>query len=110
MALHVKVQILGLDIPVRDTLRVEVLDTAQDLAKTALDLLAGHAALLDGRIQIASSAVLHDLAPVMLLVLHQVDRLDDVDVMQGGGDAELGGELLDVLLFRLVLASLAELL
>ena len=91
-------------------LAMEVGYPRQDLLETTLDLARGHPAALDGRIQVASRTELHDLAPVLVLVLDEVDRLDDVHVMQRGRYAELRRELLDVLLLRLVLSSLTELL
>jgi hypothetical protein len=47
---------------------------------------------------------------MLRLVLHEVHRLDDVDVVECRADAELGGQLFDVVLLRLVLPPLAELL
>ena len=81
-----------------NTLTVEVLDTAQDLLKAALDFTWAHAALLDSRIQVATGTKLHDLAPLMVFILDKVDGLDDVDVMQSGGNTEFGSMLFHVFL------------
>ncbi len=47
---------------------------------------------------------------MLVFILHKIDGLDNVGVVERGGDAEFGGELLDVFFFCLVLSSLAELL
>lgn len=47
---------------------------------------------------------------MLIFVLDEVDSLDDVDVMESGGNAELGCQLLDILLLRLVLSPFSELL
>ena len=47
---------------------------------------------------------------MQILVLHQVDGLHDVDVMERRRDTELGSELLDILLLCLVLPPFPELL
>lgn len=93
-----------------DALPVQVGYPGEDLLEAALDLARAHAAFLNRRVQVAAGTELHHLTPVLRLVLDEVDGLDDVDVVQGGRDAELGGELLDVFLLRLVLAPLAEFL
>jgi hypothetical protein len=89
---------------------MEVRHTREDLLEAALDFARAHPALLDRGVQVSAGAELHDLAPVLRLVLHEVDGLNDVDMVQRTRDAELGGELLHVLLLRLVLATLTELL
>ena len=45
MALAIKEDVLGLNVPVRDALGVQVLHAVQDLLEAALDLGRGHAAL-----------------------------------------------------------------
>jgi hypothetical protein len=47
---------------------------------------------------------------VVRLVLDEIDGLDDVLVVERRRDAELGRELLDIFLLRLVLTTLAEFL
>lgn len=47
---------------------------------------------------------------MLIFVLDKVNSLDDVDMVEGRGYAELGCELLDVLLLGLVLSPLSELL
>jgi hypothetical protein len=110
MALSIEEQVLRLDVAMGDALRMEVGDALEDLLERAFDLTGRHAALLDGGIEVASGTELHDLAPALLLVLHQVDGLDDVDMVKSRRDAELCSQLLDVLFLSLVLAALAELL
>lgn len=90
MALGVEEQVLWLDITVGDALTVEIVDTAEDLLETTLDLARGHVALLDGGVEVSTGTELHDFAPVLLLVLDEVDCLDDVDVVEGGRYTELG--------------------
>lgn len=47
---------------------------------------------------------------MLAFVLDEVDGLDDVDMMESGGYAELGCKLLDVFLLGLVLSPFSELL
>jgi hypothetical protein len=110
MAFQIEQQVLWFDVPMRHTLPMEVRHTREDLLEAALDFARAHPALLDRGVQVSAGAELHDLAPVLRLVLHEVDGLNDVNVVQRARDAELGGELLHVLLLRLVLATLTELL
>jgi aspartate-semialdehyde dehydrogenase len=65
---------------------------------------------LDCGVQVSSRAKLHYFAPMLILILNEVNSFHDVGVVQRGRDAELCGKLLDVLLFRLILAALAEFL
>lgn len=110
MTPRIKEQILRFNIPMRDALAMQILHAHKQLLETALDLARAHLPLLDRGIQVAAGAVLHDFAPVVLLVLHEVDGLDDVHVVQCAGDAEFCGELFDVFLFGLVFTAFAELL
>lgn len=108
-ALGIKEQVLGLDIAMSNALLMQITDALAELPETALNLAHAHPALLDRGIKVTTGTILHDFAPVVRFVLDEVDGFDDISVMQRGGDAELGGELLGVLLFGLVLAALAEL-
>ena len=110
MSPSVQKQILRLDIPVRHTHRMQILDTLQDLLETAFDFADAHVALFDGSVKISTWTILHDFTTMVLFVLNEVDGLDDIGVVQGGRDAEFRSELLDVFLFRLVLSSLSEFL
>lgn len=110
MALGIKEQILWLDIPVGHTLAVQVANTRQDLSEAAFDLARAHTTLLDCSVQVPARAELHHLAPVLILVLNQVNSLDDIDVVKGRRNAKLRSELFHIFLLRFVLASLAELL
>ncbi len=98
VAVHVEEKILRLDITMGNTLTVQIRDAGEDLLEAALDLAGRHATALDGRIQVTAWAELHDLAPVLVLVLDEIDGLDDVHVMQRRRYAELRGEFLDILL------------
>jgi hypothetical protein len=110
VAMLVEEQVLGFDVSVGDTLGVEVFDALEDLLKATLDLAGAHAATFDRGVEVPARTVLHDLAPVLVLVFDQIHGLDNVDVVEGGGDAKLGSEFLDILFLCLVLAALAELL
>jgi hypothetical protein len=110
VAMLVEEQVLGFDVSVGHTLGMQVLDTLKNLFKATLDLARAHAATFDRSVEISARTVLHDLTPVLILVFDQIYGLDNVDVVQGGGDAELGSEFLDILFLCLVLAALAELL
>ena len=110
MTLHVEEQVLRFYVTMGHALAMEVGDPRQDLLETALDLARGHPAALDGRIQVTTGAELHDLAPMLVLILDEVDGLDDIHVVQRRRYAELGREFLDILLLCLVLSPLAELL
>lgn len=98
MPLSVEKEIFWLDIPMGDTLGMQVPDTVEYLLEATLDFAGTHATFLDSSVEVTARTKLHDLAPFLVLILHQVDGLDDVDVMQCRGDAEFRGELLDVFL------------
>ena len=110
VALHVEEQVLRLNVTMGDTLTVEVGNASQDLLEAALDLAWRHATTFNGRIQITAGAELHHLAPMLSLILDQIDSLHDVDMMQCGRYAELGGELLDILFLCFILSPLPKLL
>lgn len=110
VALLVEKEVLGLEVSVGDALRVEVLDALEDLFEATLYLAGTHAAASDRRIEITTRTVLHDFAPVLILVLDKINSLDNVRVVEGGGNAEFGSEFLDILFFCLILAAFAELL
>lgn len=78
MALRVNQEVLGLDIAVRDAHAMEVRDASEDLLEVRVDLGGAEVAFFDGGVEVPTRTVLHDLAPVLLLVLDEVDRLDDV--------------------------------
>ena len=50
-------------------------------------------------VEVSSRAELHHFAPILILILNEIDSFHDVGVVQHGRDAELCGKLLDVLLF-----------
>lgn len=82
MALRVEEQILRLDVTMGNTLAVKIVHAGQDLLEAALDLARRHAPSLDRCVEVSAWAELHDFAPVLILVLDEIDGLDDVDVMQ----------------------------
>ena len=47
---------------------------------------------------------------MLVLILNEVNRFDNIDVMESRRDTELGSELLDVLLLRLVFPTFSEFL
>jgi hypothetical protein len=106
----VKINVLWLYVTVGDALRMEVINSGNELPEAAFDLACGHAAFLDRCIEVTAGAILHNFAPALLIVLDKIDCLHNVDVMQSRGYTKLGCEFLDILLFCLVLAPLAELL
>lgn len=81
MAFGIEEQILRLDVPMCDALTMQIRYAGQDLLEAALDFGWGHAPAFDSSIKIATGTELHDLAPVKVFVLDEVNRLDDVDVM-----------------------------
>lgn len=80
------------------------------LLERALDFTGAHTAPLDGSVKISTRTVFHDFTPLLVFILNEVDGFDDIGVVERGADAELGSQLFDVLLLRLVLAALAEFL
>ena len=102
--------ILRFEVTVSNTLSMEVGNTLQYLLEATFDLARSHTPLLDRGVEVTTGAELHDLAPVLILVLDEIYGLDDVDVMEGGRYTKFGRKFLHVFLFRLVLPSLSELL
>jgi hypothetical protein len=89
---------------------MQIAHAAHDLLKTTLDLSRGHPTLLNRRIQISTGTKLHHLTPMLVLVLDEIDRLDDVGVMKSGRDAEFGRQLFDVFFLGFVLSTFPEFL
>lgn len=106
----VEKQILRFDIAMSDTLTVEVTDAVENLLKRALDLCSRHASLANRIVQISTGTIFHDFAPFPLLVLHEIDRLDDVWMPQGGRNAKFRREFLDIVALRLFAATRSEFL
>ena len=77
----VQEEVLGFDVSMGYTHRMQVGDTIEDLLETAFHFTLTHATSLDGSIEISTRAVLHDFTPMQSLVLNEVDRLNDIDVM-----------------------------
>ena len=82
MPVVIKEDVLRLEVTVGHALRVEVADAGEDLLEAALDLAWGHVALLDRSVEVAARTKLHDLTPMQVLVLYEVDGLNDVDMVQ----------------------------
>ena len=79
--MHVKEEVLRLDVAMGDTLTMQIGDAGQDLLEAALNLAWGHATALDRRIQVTAWAELHYFAPMLVLVLDKIDGLDDIDMV-----------------------------
>ena len=110
MTFVIEEYILRFEVTVSNTLSMEVGNTLQDLPEATFDFARSHTPLLDRGVEVTTGAELHDLAPVLILVLDEIYGLDDVDVMEGGRYTKFGRKFLHVFLFRLVLPSLSELL
>lgn len=82
-----------------DTLTVQVRHASENLLEAAFNLAGGHAALLYRRVKISSGTEFHDFTPMLLLVLNEINRLDNIDVVQCGRYAKLCSQLLDVFFF-----------
>ena len=107
---EIKEQIFRLDIPVGDSLSVEVIQTSEELLEAAFHLGSAHTTFANGSVQIPTCAKLHDFAPGMGFVLQKVDRLDNIWVVKDGRNAILRGDLLDVLPFSLTPSAFPKLL
>lgn len=70
MATSIEKQVFRFNVSVGDTLLVEILNTVENLLEATFDFARGHTALLDGSVQVTARAVLHDFAPMLVLVLH----------------------------------------
>lgn len=78
MAHRIEEEVLRLDVAVRDAHRVEVRHAREDLLEVRVDRRGRHVALLDRCVEVSAGTILHHFAPVRLLVLYEIDRLDDV--------------------------------
>jgi hypothetical protein len=76
--LRIEEEVLRLDVAVSNTHAVEVSDTGEDLLEVRVDLGGSEVAFLDRRVKVAAGTILHHFAPMLLLVLNEVDGLDDV--------------------------------
>lgn len=100
MTFGIEEQIFRFNIPVSDTLTMEIGDSMKYLLETALGLAGAHASvkgisrrsmkmkkmhspLLDCSVQISSWTKLHDFTPMLILILDQINGLDDIGMMQG---------------------------
>ena len=110
MAFRIEEKILRLEITVGDALTMQVRHSTKNLLEAAFNFARGHSTLFYRSVEIPTRTELHHLAPFLTLVLDKIDSLDDIDMMKGRRDAKLGGEFLDVLFLRLVLATFAEFL
>jgi hypothetical protein len=69
MTSTIKQQILRLDISMRYTHRMQVLDAVQDLLESAFNFSDTHVALFDRSVEISSGTVFHHFTPMMFFVL-----------------------------------------
>jgi hypothetical protein len=83
MPLGIKENVLRLDITMCDTLRVQIRNAGENLFETTLNLAWRHMSLLDGGVEISARTEFHDFAPVLVLILNEVDSLNNVNVVQG---------------------------
>ena len=60
---------------------MQVCYSRHNLLEEAVDLFGGHVALLDSCVKVSARAVLHDLTPMLLLILDEVHRFDHIDVV-----------------------------
>lgn len=101
--------IVQFQVAVRNTHRLmEILNAVEHLAPAARNLLACHFAAHDNVEKIVGSEF-HDFVESRLF-LDNVKGFDDVGVVEGGANTELGRDLFDVFLLVLMWESLAELL
>lgn len=110
MTFRIKEKVLRLEITVGDALTMQVRHPTKNLLEATLDFARGHSTLFYRGVEISPRTKLHHLAPFLTLVLDKIDSLNDIDMVKGRRDAKLGGEFLDVLFLRLVLATFAEFL
>ncbi len=108
--MSIEEQILRLDIPMSDTLPVQIRNASDNLLEAALDLGRTHTTLLDGSIQVTTRTELHDFTPVMIVVLNEVHSFHDINMMQSRRDAKFGSELLHIFLLSFILSSLSKFL
>ena len=66
----------------RNSLAVQIRNAGQYLLKAAFNFAWRHSALLNCGIEVTAWTEFHHLAPMLVFVLDQIDRLDDIDVMQ----------------------------
>lgn len=100
--------IVEFEIAVGEAHAVNIRDAIEDLQEAAADLFTAHSASHDNGKQVVR-AILHDFEPAALF-LQNVERLDDVAVVERGTNAKLRRHLLGVFLLRLVGVAGAELL
>lgn len=82
MTMSVQQEVLRFDVAMRNAHRMEVSDAVDDLLEATFDFCLTHPTAFDGRIQVAAGTVFHHFAPMPIFILHQIHRLDDVDVMK----------------------------
>ena len=99
VALRVEKEILWFDVSMGDALTVEIGNARKHLLEGAFDFTGRHTTLLDRSIEISTRTKLHNLTPMLVLVLNEIHCLNNVDMVERGGNTKLCGEFLDVLLF-----------
>lgn len=98
--------VLRLDVPVRNAHLVHVLHAADYLREKTVGFALGQLACAKNQgVQVPTGHVLHDLAVDAFGVLEQVEGRDEVGVVEGVGDAELGGDAFEVFFGGFVVAA-----
>jgi len=100
--------VVQLQIAMCEAHAVQVADTTQNLQCAACNLLFAHFTSHDRGEEI-ERRIFHDFVPITLF-MDNIDRLDDIAVMEGGADTELGRDLLVVLFLALVRVPCSKLL
>lgn len=87
---------------------MQVVKAIQQLAEAAGNFLAGHHPT-HNNVEHVVGSVFHDFVKV-LLFLDQVERFNDIGMMEGGPNAEFSGNFFDVVFLCFMGKSLSELL
>jgi hypothetical protein len=81
VTLVIEEYILRFEVAVGNPLSMEVGNSIQDLLEATFDFARRHTPFLDRGIEVTTGAEFHNLAPVLILILHEIYGLNDVDVM-----------------------------
>jgi len=81
VTLVIEEYILRFEVAVSNTLRMEIGNSLQDLLEATFDFARRHTPFLDRGVEVTTGAEFHDLTPVLILILDEIDGLNDVDVM-----------------------------
>lgn len=100
--------IVELQVPMRKTHAVQVGDAVEDLQEAAPNLFARHLASHDNGEEVKGS-ILHHLEPASLF-LQDIQRLDNVAMVESRSNAELGSHLFVVFPLRFIRVACSKLL